>query len=106
MSLEVNASRSPFVSAQIGDSIKTIEEHYAKYMRDADSVRDLVESQVRESAKSVQSGSKANTSPTPLERKSPRFPKGLKVERVIGVEPTTLCLASIRSSQLSYTRIE
>ncbi len=27
------------------------------------------------------------------------------MERVIGVEPTTLCLASIRSSQLSYTRI-
>jgi hypothetical protein len=26
------------------------------------------------------------------------------MERVIGVEPTTLCLASIRSSQLSYTR--
>ena len=25
-------------------------------------------------------------------------------ERVIGVEPTTLCLASTRSSQLSYTR--
>ena len=27
------------------------------------------------------------------------------MERVIGVEPTTLCLASIRSSQLSYTRM-
>ena len=39
-------------------------------------------------------------------KKSPWFPKGLKLERVIGVEPTTLCLASIRSSQLSYTRIE
>ena len=25
-------------------------------------------------------------------------------ERVIGIEPTTLCLASTRSSQLSYTR--
>lgn len=24
----------------------------------------------------------------------------------MGIEPTTLCLASIRSSQLSYTRIE
>ena len=78
MSLEVNASRSPFVSAQIGDSIKTIEEHYAKYMPDADSVRDLVESQVRESAKSVQSGSKANTSPTPLEKKKPLVSQGLE----------------------------
>ena len=27
------------------------------------------------------------------------------MERVTGVEPATLCLASIRSSQLSYTRI-
>ena len=39
-------------------------------------------------------------------KKSPWFPKGFKMERVIGVEPTTLCLASIRSSQLSYTRIK
>ena len=75
-------------------------------MPDADSVRDLVESQVRESAKSVQSGSKAKPPLPHKKRKSPWFPKGLKVERVIGVEPTTLCLASIRSSQLSYTRIE
>ena len=43
--------------------------------------------------------------PYPQKRKAPGF-QGLKVERVIGVEPTTLCLASIRSSQLSYTRIE
>ena len=28
-----------------------------------------------------------------------------ELERVTGVEPATLCLASIRSSQLSYTRI-
>jgi hypothetical protein len=27
------------------------------------------------------------------------------MERVMGIEPTTLCLASIRSSQLSYTRM-
>ena len=27
------------------------------------------------------------------------------LERVTGVEPATLCLASIRSSQLSYTRV-
>ena len=44
-------------------------------------------------------------SPAPLQIKSPRKTRGLKVERVIGVEPTTLCLASIRSSQLSYTRM-
>ena len=44
-------ARSAFVSAQTGDSIKPIEEHYAKYIPDADSMRDLVEAQVRESAK-------------------------------------------------------
>ena len=44
--------------------------------------------------------------PTHQKHKSPWFPKGLSLERVIGVEPTTLCLASIRSSQLSYTRDE
>lgn len=27
-------------------------------------------------------------------------------ERVTGIEPATLCLASTRSSQLSYTRVE
>jgi hypothetical protein len=44
-------------------------------------------------------------SPAPLQIKKPPETRGLKVERVIGVEPTTLCLASIRSSQLSYTRM-
>ena len=38
-------------------------------------------------------------------RKSPWFPKGLRMERVRRVELPTLCLASIRSSQLSYTRV-
>ena len=38
------------------------------------------------------------------QRKSPRFLKGLFMERVRRVELPTLCLASIRSSQLSYTR--
>jgi hypothetical protein len=37
---------------------------------------------------------------------SPRLLEGLKMERVRRVELPTLCLASIRSSQLSYTRIE
>ena len=29
---------------------------------------------------------------------------GLSMERVMGLEPTTFCMASRRSSQLSYTR--
>ena len=32
-----------FVSAQTGDSIKTLEAHYAKYLPQADSGRDLIE---------------------------------------------------------------
>jgi hypothetical protein len=40
------------------------------------------------------------------EIKRPRSPEALKMERVRRVELPTLCLASIRSSQLSYTRIE
>jgi len=32
-----------FVSAQTGDSIKALEAHYAKYILDADTGRDLVE---------------------------------------------------------------
>src|SRR5688572_10579117 len=59
----------------------------------------------RKEATLLQSTSKLDHSPTPLEKKSPRFLKGLKVERVRRVELPTLCLASIRSSQLSYTRI-
>jgi integrase len=58
-------ARSAFVSAQTGDSIKTLEEHYAKYMLSADNMRDLVETTVRKSAKSVQSGFEAGDSPTP-----------------------------------------
>ncbi len=42
---------------------------------------------------------------TLTEIKRPRFPEALKMERVRRVELPTLCLASIRSSQLSYTRI-
>lgn len=37
--------------------------------------------------------------------KKPSISRGLKMERVRRVELPTLCLASIRSSQLSYTRI-
>lgn len=39
------------------------------------------------------------------EIKRPRFPEALNLERVRRVELPTLCLASIRSSQLSYTRM-
>ena len=37
-------------------------------------------------------------------RKAPDF-RGLSVERMMGLEPTTFCMASRRSSQLSYIRV-
>ena len=37
-------------------------------------------------------------------RKNPRVCEGLQEERMMGLEPTTFCMASRRSSQLSYIR--
>lgn len=42
-----------FISAQTGDSIKTLETHYAKYIPQADSGRELVEQSIRESETKV-----------------------------------------------------
>ena len=69
-------ARSGFISAQTGDSIKTIEEHYGKYLPNADSMRDLVESRVLESAKSVQSDSLAGSSPAPSKKQKPLVSQG------------------------------
>jgi hypothetical protein len=41
--------------------------------------------------------------PATPERENPPFPAGLE-ERMMGLEPTTFCMASRRSSQLSYIR--
>ena len=98
-----------FVSKQTGDTIKTLETNYAKYLPDADSRRDMIEALIRESADKVRSRISRkylSYSAVIRERKSPWFPKGLNLERVRRVELPTLCLASIRSSQLSYTRVE
>jgi hypothetical protein len=62
-------ARSTFISTQTGDSIKTLETHYVKYIPDADSMRDLVEERIRESAKSVQSGFKRTSSHTRSKQK-------------------------------------
>jgi hypothetical protein len=37
-------------------------------------------------------------------KEKPRRRRGFPMERVMGLEPTTFCMASRRSSQLSYTR--
>ena len=97
-------ARSGFISSQTGDSIKTLETDYAKYIEEADTSRDFVEEQIQKSATQVKP-TELDHSPTPPEKKSPRKIEGLEMERVRRVELPTLCLASIRSSQLSYTRI-
>lgn len=48
-----NGASSGFISKQTGDSIKTLERDYAKYIKEADSRRDLVESQIGKSENSV-----------------------------------------------------
>jgi hypothetical protein len=40
----------------------------------------------------------------PLNEKTPRL-AGLSRKRMMGLEPTTFCMASRRSSQLSYIRV-
>ena len=40
-------ARSGFISSQTGDSIKTLETDYAKYIKEADDKRDFVESQIQ-----------------------------------------------------------
>jgi hypothetical protein len=97
--------RSTKGPTQTGDSIKTLESDYAKYIKKADDHSDFVEKQIQKSATQVKPASDVEHSPTQLETKSPRKIEGLKMERVRRVELPTLCLASIRSSQLSYTRM-
>ena len=47
-------AKSGFISSQTGDSIKTLETDYAKYIEEADDNRDFVESQIQKSATLVQ----------------------------------------------------
>lgn len=43
-------AKSGFISSQTGDSIKTLESAYAKYIKEADDNRDFVENQIRKRA--------------------------------------------------------
>ena len=69
-----------FVSAQTGDTIKTLESHYAKYIPDADTGREAVEkliaSETEVKPEAPQAGSE--DSPTPPEKKKPPRNQGLK----------------------------
>jgi integrase len=97
-----------FVSKQAGDKIGTLETNYARYLPEADTRHQIIEASIKESADKVRtgiSGKIAEIFSSEQEKKKPLKTKGLKMERVRRVELPTLCLASIRSSQLSYTRM-
>jgi hypothetical protein len=70
-------AKSGFISSQTGDSIKTLERDYAKYIKEADDNRDFVENQLQKSATLVQPPSEGNDSPTPPEMKKPPKDQGL-----------------------------
>jgi integrase len=71
-------ARSGFISSQTGDSIKTLETDYARYIKEADDNRDFVENQIQKSATQVKPASDVDDSPTPPETKKPPENQGLK----------------------------
>jgi integrase len=71
-------AKSGFISSQTGDSIKTLESDYAKYIRAADDNRDFVENQIQKSETQAKPRSDADVSPTPSEKKKPPRNQGLK----------------------------
>jgi integrase len=71
-------ARSGFISSQTGDSIKTLENDYAKYIKEADDNRDFVENQIQKSATQVKPAFETDHSPTPPKKKKPPRNQGLK----------------------------
>jgi integrase len=71
-------AKSGFISSQTGDSMKTLESDYAKYIREADDNRDFVEKQIQKSATQVKPASDMDHSPAPSEIKKPLTNQGLK----------------------------
>jgi integrase len=69
---------SGFISQQTGDSIKTLETDYARYIRDADLRRDFVEEQIQKSATQVKPSIDSDHSRTVPEMKKPLISQGLK----------------------------
>jgi hypothetical protein len=70
-----------FVSKQTGDTIKTLEENYAKYIAEADTRRDAIEALIRESADKVRTGISARINEIfggEQEKKKPQEIRGLK----------------------------
>jgi len=71
-------AKSGFISSQTGDSIKTLESDYAKYIGEADDNRDFVEEQIQKSATLVKPAIEVNQSSNPVEKKKPLENQGLK----------------------------
>jgi hypothetical protein len=67
-----------FISKQTGDSIKTLEANYAKYLAGADTTRDFVEDQIRKSGTQPKPRLEESHAPAPLEKKKPLISQGLK----------------------------
>src|SRR5262245_37140177 len=70
-----------FVSAQTGDSIKTLESHCAKYTPEADTGRDAIEKLITKSETEVKPDTAqgdSTDSPTPPKKKKPLISRGLK----------------------------
>jgi integrase len=80
-------ARSGFISSQTGDSIKTLETDYAKYIEEADSNRDFVEAQIEKSATLVKPAAEVVSSPTPSENKKP--PRNRRLRSGAGEEGRT-----------------
>ena len=76
-------AKSAFVSSQTGDSIRTLETHYAKYVPGADTGRDIIETVIRESETRLQpraNTGQVRTASIPIEVKKPLLIEGLRNE--------------------------
>ena len=71
-------ARSGFISSQTGDSIKTLETDYAKYIKGADDNREFVEKQIQKSATLVKPAPDGEHSPTSSKKKKPPINRRLK----------------------------
>ena len=69
---------SGFISKQTGDSIKTLEADYAKYIEEADTKREFVEAEIKKSETLAKPSVDVADSPTPSEIKKPLISQGLE----------------------------
>ena len=76
-------AKSAFVSSQTGDSIKTLETHYARYLSGADTGREIVKTSIRQSETQVKpwaNTSKSHSTLIPIQLKKPLNDQGLRDE--------------------------